>query len=240
MSWLDYLYEAFGTRFPIISYVVIFLFFGSLAAGAWWLVGHHYKIAQSARRQPMRDVRADENSPVNISSYGHDGNYPPGTELGAIPWQAHYVDVRLDIKNKGSTAAESINFYVQLDTTIAAAGQFTDVPDVFIEAVGDFPSVWLEGGDENDMDTAFPIVPGSQFGSPVYRIFCSRLLANSTMRLVLASMALNPTEEGKLPEKLFAPKRKPLWLRVRGVYEMPSENPPRRLHVDVVISFDRK
>lgn len=196
-------------------------------------VALHLQLHVLRKEQQMQDVEADQNSPLKINSYIAPGeaNYPPGTNIAGIQWEKNYIDVRLNVRNEGTTAAQNIDLFVEFDTSIAAMGQLSNVPDVNF-STGEMPAVWLEGTDDQENAVTNPVVPVGQTISPVYRIFCPKLLAGEALKLVVASMALNPGEKGKLPQQLFAPRRKPQWVRVRGTYEMAEAKPPRRFHLN--------
>lgn len=190
----------------------------------------------------MQDVIADETSPLKFSAYlAPNGNYPSGTTLGGIQWEDSFVDVRLEIRNESDTVAQNIDLSIRLDSHIAGVGQLTNVPEVHIRPDDQpMPAVWLGGTDDSGKPVTVPIVPTGPVVSPVYRVFCPRLLSNDTIRAVIASVALNPAIGGKFPQKLFAPRRKPAWLHVQGVYEKPQMNPPRRFRVNWRVQFDHQ
>lgn len=200
----------------------------------------HFHLQVLREEQQMQEVEADQDSPLSFSAYiaPGDENYRAGTDIAGIQWNDHYVDVRLSIRNGDATAAQNIDLFVELDTSIAAMGQLSNVPDVNF-STGEMPAAWLEGTDEEGKPVTIPIVPVGDTITPVYRVSCPKLLGGANINLLLVSVALNPPEGAKLPKKLFPPRRKPAWVRLRGTYEMPEGHPPRRYRVVANIPFDR-
>ncbi len=200
----------------------------------------HFHLQVLREEQQMQEVEADQDSPLSFNAYiaPGDENYRAGTDIADIQWNDHYVDVRLSIRNEDATAAQNIDLFVRFDTSIAAIRQLSNVPDVTFSA-GETPPAWLEGTDEEGKPVTIPIVPVGDTITPVYRVSCPKLLGGANINLILASVALNPPEGVKLPKKLFAPRRKPAWVQLHGIYEMPEAHPPRRYRVVANIPFDR-
>lgn len=214
---------------------------GALTAVALILaVALHLQLHVLRKEQQMQEVEADQDSPLSFNAYiaPGDENYRAGTDIADIQWNDHYVDVRLSIRNEDATTTQNIDLFVRFDTSIAAIRQLSNVPDVTFSA-GETPPAWLEGTDEEGKPVTIPIVPIGDTIAPVYRVSCPKLLGGANINLLLASVALNPPEGAKLPKKLFAPRRKPAWVRLHGTYEMPEAHPPRRYRVVANIPFDR-
>ena len=147
--------------------------------------------------------------------------YSQGMAVGGIVWSRNYMDVRLDIVN-GPVEIKDLDFYVQLtDTSIAGIGQISQLQGMTVLPANEFPAVWLAGTDTKGQPESIPIVPtpGLMRSSPVYRVHCSEIFANAVTHLVIASVALNPTENGHLPQQLFAPRRAPKAISVKGNYD---------------------
>ena len=146
--------------------------------------------------------------------------YPDGTLIGGISWLSHYVDVRLDAAN-GPVQIKDLDFSVQLDTSIAGVGQISQFQGVTAFPNSEPPAAWLQGTDNKGQPTSIPIAPtpGLMRSSAVYRVHCSDVFANTVVHFVIASIALNqPTAGGGLPQHLFAPRRAPEAIRLRGSY----------------------
>lgn len=130
------------------------------------------------------------------------------------------MDVRLDLVN-GPTQIKDLDLSVQLDTDIAVAGQISQFDGVTIFPDKEPPPAWLEGFDANGQPTSVPVVPalGKMRSAPIYRVHCQEILANTVVHFVIASIAFNrPTANGQLPKQLFAPRRAPQEIRVKGRY----------------------
>lgn len=158
---------------------------------------------------------------VIFSAYTQpDEPYPEGTLLAGIVWQKQFVDVRLDIAN-GPVAVQNLDFLIGLDTSIAGVGQISQFPGVTAFPAGSAPSIWLEGTDSQGNPISIPATPppGMMQGGPVYRVHCSNVFADTVVHLVVASIALNPPENGQPPKQLFAPRRPPKLIKIKGKYE---------------------
>jgi hypothetical protein len=149
-----------------------------------------------------------------------DEPYFEGTLLAGIVWQKQYVDVRVDIAN-GPTDVHDLDFIVGLDTSIAGVGQisqflgFTAFPD------SSPPPAWLQGTDLEGKPLSVPMAPmaGAMNTAPVYRVRCSEVFANTVVHLVIASIALNSAVNGRMPSQLFATRRPPRAIKIKGKYE---------------------
>jgi hypothetical protein len=146
--------------------------------------------------------------------------YPDGTFVGGISWLSHYVDVRLDVVN-GPIQIKDLDFSVQFDTDIAGAGQISQFQGVTIFPDKEPPATWLEGFDSSGQPTSVPVVsaPGKMRNAAIYRMHCQEVLANTVVHFVIASVAFNrPMVGGQMPKQLFAPRRAPKEIRVKGQY----------------------
>jgi len=163
--------------------------------------------------------------------------YGDGTVFGGIKWQSNYVDVRLIVTNAANVSLDNIDMRVQLDTSLAAVSQLTTIPGVSIDSdQGPVIPLTLEGVDPAGKPVALPFAPTGLQISPIYRIFCKQLPANRYIHLTLASVAMYPTTGRgaslRLPDKMFAAKRNPKFIRVTGHYETSSVDGSRRYPLD--------
>jgi hypothetical protein len=149
-----------------------------------------------------------------------DEPYLDGTLLAGIVWDKRYVDVRIDVAN-GAAAIQNLDFVVGVDTSIAGVGQISQFPGVTAFPAGSPPPAWLQGTDLRGNPVSVPMTPtpGMTSIAPVYRVQCSNIFANTVLHLVVASVALNPTENGQLPKQLFGTRRSPRTIRIKGKYE---------------------
>jgi hypothetical protein len=140
--------------------------------------------------------------------------------LAGIALQKDYVDVRVDLIN-GAISIQNLDLLVGLDTSIAGIGQLSQFQGVTSFPAGSQPAMWLEGTDLQGNPNSIPIAPtpGMMSAAPVYRVHCSEVFANTIVHLVVASIAVNPVENGQLPKQLFAPRRPPRMIKVKGKYE---------------------
>lgn len=190
-------------------------------------------VSPSCPSTSFLEVYADENSPLRTKAFAYEGNanYPEGTVIAGIPWNNTYVDVRVRMYNGSGITIRDLDLFIQLDTHIAAIGQITNVPDLFISSFSETVSVWLEGSDDTNQDVALPVVPVGPIISPIYRLYCPRLLFNGEISLVIASIALNPAKDGFLPQQLFAPRRLPKVINLQGAYIGSNDDSLVRYHV---------
>ncbi|HZW95771.1 MAG TPA: hypothetical protein VFF64_22680 [Candidatus Eremiobacteraceae bacterium] len=140
--------------------------------------------------------------------------------LAGIMWQKQYVDVRLDLAN-GAAAIRNLDFVVRLDTSIAGIGQLSQFPGITAFPAKSMSPAWLQGTDPQGNAVAVPLtpIPGTMSTAPVYRVHCSELFANTVVHLVIASIAINqPTAQGGMPQQLFAPRRAPKTIQIKGQY----------------------
>jgi len=158
---------------------------------------------------------------VDLGAYLQpDEPYPAGMPLAGIVWRQEYVDVRLDIAN-GAIAIQNLDFLIRLDTSIAGIGQLSQFPGVTAFPANAPPERWLRGTDLEGNPVSVPItpIPGTMNTAPIYRVHCSEIFANTVVHLVVASAALNPLQNGQLPKQLFALRRAPMLIQIKGGYE---------------------
>jgi hypothetical protein len=160
---------------------------------------------------------------VSFKAYLQPGAaYPEGVPFAGIIWQKHYFDARFDIDN-GGVSIQNLDFLVSLDTSIGGVGQLSQFPGITAFPANEMPAAWIPGTDNNGKSVTIPIepIPGFIGLAPVYRVHCSDIFANTVVHLVIASVALNPTQNGVFPEgyTLWAPRRAPKTISVKGTYE---------------------
>jgi hypothetical protein len=217
--------------------LLIFVMIGSIGLLAVQALRYVDK-KQRAKQPQSRSLEIQPS--VSLIAYLQPGQpYPDGTIVGGISWLTRYVDVRLDVVN-GPTQIKDLDLSVQLDTDIAAIGQISQFQGVTAFPDNDPSAAWLEGTDANGEPMSVPIVPaaGKMRSSPVYRVHCSEVLANTVVHLVIASIAFNrPTVSGQLPERLFAPRRAPREIRVKGRYAVQERDSSMWHPIDFSYSF---
>jgi hypothetical protein len=150
-----------------------------------------------------------------------DAPYADGAILGGIVWKQNYVDARLDISTKQDI--RNLDFFVALDTHIAGLGQISQFPGVTAFPAEDTPPWWGVGTDDKGKPVSIAVVPtpGMMQSAPIYRVHCSEIFPGTTVHLAIASIAINPpSERGELPHQLFAPRRAPKEIRIKGTYEV--------------------
>jgi len=158
---------------------------------------------------------------VSLSAYLQpDEAYLEGTLLAGIVWDKKFVDVRLDIAN-GSIAVQNLDFLVRLDTSIAGMGQISQFPEITAFPAQTIPPAWIEGTDSQGNPISIPVTQATGMAaiSPVYRVHCAEIFANTVVHFSIASVALNPPENGQIAQQLFAPRRPPRVIMVKGKYE---------------------
>ncbi len=188
---------------------------------------HAAAIESGSRPRELGQEEGHETPSPKVDAYiqpGSSNPYPPQTILGGIVWDDKYVDVRLDI-GVGAVAIQNLDFEVALDTSIAGIGQISQFAGVTSFPDGrQMPSVSLEGTDDKGEPITVPLVPTQGLAqiAPRYRVHCNALYSNTALHLVIASVALNQATQGRLPEQLFAPKRSPHLIKLKGTFEAAS------------------
>lgn len=164
-----------------------------------------------------------------------DANYAIGMEFGGIKWRKEFVDVRLGVSSQVSVPLHNIDLKVQLDTTIAGIGQLTKFDLQFIPTLP-MTALAIQVIDEGGKRETIPIAPppdGFTLTSPsIYRIHLETLPPDSVVNIIIASVAMNPPVSGKLPNEMFAPKRNPEWISIKGYYETGPIEGMKRYPVD--------
>lgn len=202
-------------KYPGGSALVIFVIGGCLALAIWQMLPKERAYLFVEAFAPPMDP------------------YPENTSVGCIAWHSFYFDVRLDL-TAGPGEVENVDFTVKLDTSIAAIGQISQFAGIEAFPAQNFPQAWLSGTDLSGAPVSIPITPiaGAAQIAPAYRVHCSGILANSTVHLVIASVAVNPAMPGNMPKQLFAPRRPPKQIQVEGTYWCSGKKYPLQLHKD--------
>ncbi len=161
---------------------------------------------------------------------GSSNPYPLQATVGGITWNDNYVDVRLDV-GVGPDAVQNLDFEVALDTNIAGIGQisqFTGVTSFPSDTGKPSMSFSLIGTDEKGKPVTIPVVPTKGLAQivGVYRVHCDALYGNTVLHLVIAAASLNPPDQGRLPKQLFAARKIPHSIQLRGTYEVASKKFP--------------
>ena len=171
------------------------------------------------------------------------GDYQEGIDVGGIKWEKKYTDVRITIKNTLDVAVEKVDLLMRFDIHIAGAAQLgTAVSDVSI-VPGDteMTPISLGSVDAQGKSESMPIVP-TQTIIDVYRIACPRLPAKGQVKFIVATIALNPaTGSGpnfSAPATLFAAKRPPKNVNIRGTYETGIVDGARRYPIEFSHDFN--
>jgi hypothetical protein len=159
-------------------------------------------------------------SSLTINAYVPKGDpYPDNYTFAGILWLKFYTDVRLDIVN-GPAEVKDVDFQIKLDTSIAGIGQISQFSGISAFPAQDAPQFIVHGKNADGTPVSMPIVPmqGTMRSAPVYRVHCDNLLADTTVHLAIASVAMNPLTPQGLPETLFAPRRSPKTIQIKGHY----------------------
>lgn len=170
---------------------------------------------------PPKPAPPADDSSVTLRAYLQPNEeYLEGTIVAGIVWDKNLVDVRLDIAN-GARVIQNLDFTVELDTSIGGLGQISQFPGITAFPARAMPPAWLEGTDPTGKPISVPTTqaPGMMAIAPIYRVHCSSIFADTVVHLAVASVALNPVVAGQLPQQLFAPRRFPKVIRVKGKYE---------------------
>lgn len=195
----------------LLMFCLVFFVYSGLAI---WISG------PEGTTPPQRPILLVAEPSVILETYlAPNAPYPSGTPMGGIIWEKQYFDVRLDVVN-GPIEIKDMDLVIELDTSIAGIGQISQFPGVTAFPANAPPAMWLDGTDENGANISIPAVPvpGAAQIASAYRVHCASIFANTTVHLVIASVALNPPVGGSLPKQLFASRRAPKLIHVKGAY----------------------
>ncbi len=183
--------------------------------------------------------RVDPPGSVRITTYiANESPYSDGTLVAGITWRESYFDVRLDLLNATDKPVEDMNLVVQLDTSIAGVAQLTDVPGLTATAV-EGNIVPLTVGNDKETMPIIPMKGPDVHLAPAYRIAVPRLAAGVAAHLLIASVNVNPLEaDGRMPEHLFALRRRPIAVKLTGNYMVADPSDAQRVHVKTTLPFN--
>ncbi len=202
-------------------------------SGAIWHIAHKPTATSDESKPPSEPPRIAPS--LTFKTYMQpDESYFDGTVLAGIVWRKEYVDVRLDVANR-DVPIQNLDFLVSLDTSIAGVGQISQFPGVIAYPAGSPHPTWLQGTDLSGNPASVPLGMASM--APVYRVQCSKIFANTVLHFVVASIALNPVENGRFPAHLFAAKRHPNLIKIKGTYETQNGGSVESHNVDFSYDF---
>jgi hypothetical protein len=131
--------------------------------------------------------------------------------------------VRIDISNPSAYDYKDVDLFIIEDIPIIAAGQITQIPGVSFfaeDSQAPFSSAQSGGEDMSGNPLTIPLPIPLDLSKPRgFRLVCDKLPRHSTVKIVLASVALNYGPP-PLPKALFAPKRVPREVKISGSYRV--------------------
>jgi hypothetical protein len=146
-------------------------------------------------------------SPLNAQSYAvSNSDYPPGTKIGKIAWNAHFTDLRVAVSNPTDEDYTQLDIAIQPDHWNYAADITTEGVDCkLISMDGNSVSLVENGkggatkvtmhriGDrvEPEDDAGDHFEKFIQSGG--YRLACSKLPSKSTVEVVFAVVSQHPS-----------------------------------------------
>jgi len=171
-------------------------------------------------------------SSIRVTSFVHEANYPVGTVLGGIEWSPEFTDFRLDLSNSGDVLIERADLIVGTDISIMKAGQLSELSGINIfPAAGPISPISISGTDEKGSQITIPVEPmrgpSAVNVAPTYHIFCERIPARTTVRIVLAVARV------ELGQKMTWIRARPSLLTLQGSYEVREAGGPKRYTVNI-------
>jgi len=133
----------------------------------------------SIKRAPQKTIAVMEPS-VNVI----DAEYPTGTLLGGINWSSRFTDLRIFFFNSTSVEYRDLDFTLVPDQPVAAAGQITNLPEVFFSPT-DNPFLDYEvipSGIRKRIVNPLVLIASTQG----YRMRCGLLPREERLEIVLA------------------------------------------------------
>ncbi len=199
------------------------------------------EVEEKSRETNAAPIKSHATSSLNVTASLQPGESYDIPILAGVAWRKEYVDVRLDLAS-GGAVIQNLDFLVGLDTSIAGIGQLSQFPGVTAFPANAMPASWLQGTDLKGNPVSVPItpIPGAMNTAPVYRVHCSEVFANTIVHLVIASIALNPIENGQLPKQLFAPRRPPKTINIKGKYETRTGNSAENHNLEFSYEFKQQ
>lgn len=202
--------------------------------------GTNAKIFKRPKSHQTELKTANYSNGLKLLAYAVGGSdYPEGTQIGGIKWDKAYTDIRIELINVLGVAVEKIDLFVAFDIHIKAAKQFgTTVPDVSIApADSNITFIALGGTDTAGNPITTPIDPIGPMLTTVYHVICPRLSAGGHLGLIIATIALNPPTNGAPPKTMFANRRAPKVVKIRGTYETGVVDGAQRYSIDFTHEF---
>lgn len=185
--------------------------------------------AKPSPHDELKRYHKQATATLALHSYVVDGPHPDDFIFAGILWKPIYSDVRLDLSVEQSDI-QDVDFVISLDESVAGVGQITQFPDVIAFPVeGNVTALTLFGKDEHGNEVSLPVAPtpGNVSIAPSYRVHCKEVLANTVLRLAIASVAISPRKpDGSAPDTLFAPRRDPTFLKIDGSYKSANVRHP--------------
>jgi hypothetical protein len=162
---------------------------------------------------------------LNPDAYPTLGKYDPGTNVGGIPWADHYEDLRLTLANRSDYDFHDVDLSLNSDLWVVGAGQMDNVcPSIqFFQDTKEKTQIrgmWLNTTDPSTGKAGtIPLPRPIDLTAPTgLRLICDKFPRHSEIKLVVVLVAFNHSNNGVLPQTLFAAKRLPAWFSVKGEY----------------------
>lgn len=139
--------------------------------------------------------------------------YAIGAGVGGVHFLPEWTDTRVFIDNRSDLDVDSAELYISTDMKIQGSGQVSDLQGVIFisEKSGEIATVDKQGHTTG-------VFQSGPTGSDTVRVRLSTIPKHSRIELVIALAVLNAPILGKPPTHLFADRRPPRWVRVKGTY----------------------
>jgi hypothetical protein len=188
---------------------------------------------------PEKLLQADYSNALNIHTTIAGGDDYPKGEVGGIKWNKNYRDVRILINNNLNVPIEKVELFIRFDIHIADARQFgSSVPNLTVTpADSPVAGMALIGSDSSGNKMTLPITPVGPGINPEYHVICPRLSAKGEIRLIFATIAMNPITAAGPPQYATAAPRPPQELKIHGSYETSIVDGARRFPVEYGHSY---
>lgn len=178
---------------------------------------------------PKETLRRSGQYPLRLAAFCFREPHPSKSNYDGIVWEKNYVDVRTRITNEGDKTVHDLHLTIQPETQVVKVLQVSHIPDIVLQPwMGAVAMVAAQVVLENDKGNRASVplsFSGPGVSAPAYDLFCPRLVPGNNVDLVMACAALNPMEQdGRFPKHLFAERREPKWVRIRGTYEIQDAN----------------
>jgi hypothetical protein len=168
-------------------------------------------------------VLADAHLDLQASAWM--GDYPAGTNVGGFSWEEHDEDTRVYLVNTTDYDFEDVDLTLTSDLWLMGGAQLEQIcPDLQIfrgpaNTTLQLADGTIEGKDSAGKPVQIPLPRPLDLSAPTgLRLRCSKIPRRSTTPLVVVTIAYNQAHAAALAPTLFAPKRLPNWLTVKGEY----------------------